>query len=540
MSLAAAATALALVVANCCTPSHPGAVEAADTISAQRPLRGNHTVVSTQGKFELGLFSPGSSGRYYLGIWYKNIPVQTVIWVGNRENPMSGVASAELRVSSCSGNLELVGLNKTSSSPGVALTSWRNAEDPAPGMFTDTVDRNGSSEFFLLWNGSRVYWRSGVWTGRVFANLPEAVNNVLFNQTYVETRAYRRVTSVLYNNSTITRMVLDLTGQTKQYIWVADSQSWQFFWAAPTVQCDVYALCGAFGICNQRSQPPCQCPPGFAPAAERDWGLNDWSGGCHRTAPLGCGGNGSADGFLELPNMKLPDDSVTVSAQSRAESQVWHDGFHNLEQLYADAGGSSSSLYLRLSKSELQHLRGAKGKNRRLLRLVLGVVLASLAALGASALVAWMLLSRRKRLEKVAIQKGSSLQVYSYSELRTATKNFSERLGGGGFGTVYRGVVNGHTQTQAGAAGKRPSTFFPVWAAARVVEGDTAAVADPRLRGDLGEGELERACRVECWCIQDQEEHRPTMAQVVQALEGVVDVYVPPVPRALQHLATLT
>ena len=110
-----------------------------------------------------------------------------------------------------------------------ALTSWRNAEDPAPGMFTDTVDRNGSSEFFYLWNGSRAYWRSGVWTGRVFANLPEAVNNVLFNQTYVETPAYRRVTSVLYDNATVTRMVLDLTGQTKQFIWVPGSQSWQFF-----------------------------------------------------------------------------------------------------------------------------------------------------------------------------------------------------------------------------------------------------------------------------------------------------------------------
>jgi len=336
-----------------------------------------------------------------------------------------------------------------------------------------------------------------------------------------------------------------------------------------------------------------------------------------------------------------------------------------------------------------------------------------------------MLLSRRKRrLEKIANQD-SSLHVYSYSELRTATNNFSERLGGGGFGTVYRGVVNGHTQTQvavkkleglrqgdkqfrtevntlgliqhvnlvrlvgfcssgggekmlvyeympngsldsylfrcslcpswhdrygimlgiarglsylhegcreriihcdikpenilldkdlcpkiadfgmaklvgrdfsrvlttmrgtigylapewisglpisakadvysfgmvlfelisgrrnaesygdgdgteAGAAGQRPSTFFPVWAAARVREGDTAAVADPRLRGDLVEGELERACQIACWCIQDQEEHRPTMAQVVQALEGFVDVCVPPVPRALEHLATLT
>ncbi|CAD6255466.1 unnamed protein product [Miscanthus lutarioriparius] len=38
-----------------------------------------------------------------------------------------------------------------------------------------------------------------------------------------------------------------------------------------------------------------------------------------------------------------------------------------------------------------------------------------------------------------------------------------------------------------------------------------------RTRGDVSEDELERACRVACWCIQDQEAHRPAMAQVVQA-----------------------
>ena len=299
--------------------------------------------------------------------------------------------------------------------------------------------------------------------------MPEAVNNVLFNQTYVEAPAYRRITSVLYNNATITRMVLDFTGQIKQYIWVPYSQSWQFFWAAPTVQCDVYALCGAFGICSQRNQPPCQCPPGFTPAAEREWGLNDWSGGCHRSASLQCASNGSTDGFVELPHMNLTDDSHAESAQSNAECEsaclkncsceaytfsssggcaVLYGGFRNLQQLYVDGGGSSSSLYVRLSDSELRRVRGTNRKKSGHLWLVLGIVLACLAALGASALAAWILLSRRKRQAEMGNQKESSLVVYSYGDLRAATKNFSERLGGGGFGTVYRGVVNGHTQTQ--------------------------------------------------------------------------------------------
>ena len=79
-------------------------------------------------------------------------------------------------------------------------------------------------------------------------------------------------------------------------------------------------------------------------------------------------------------------------------------------------------------------------------------------------------------------------------------------------------------------------TFFPVWAAGKVVQGEVGAVADPRLRGNVKPEELERAC----WCIQDQEAQRPSMAQVVQGLEGAIQVHAPPVPQALQHLLTST
>ncbi|PNT67417.1 hypothetical protein BRADI_3g27197v3 [Brachypodium distachyon] len=811
----------------------PCLVAAADTVSARRPLRGNDTVVSAQGKFEAGLFSPGSSGRFYLGIWYKNIPVHTVIWVGNRASPLSNATSAELRVSPDDGNLELVGFtadgsaapgvvwssNLSLSSPGSSnntaeirdngnlvlldggnssnvlwqsfdhptdtlvpeawlgedkltgvyqrMTSWRNAEDPAPGLFSNTIDTNGTSEFFYFWNGSRMYWRSGVWTGRVFALLPEAVNNVLFNQTYVETPAHRRLSWALYDNATITRQVMDNTGQAKQYIWVPASQSWQFFWAAPTVQCDVYAVCGALGVCDQRSQPSCRCPPGLEPASENDWRLSDWTGGCRRSSPLVCARNGSTtDGFQALTNVKLPDDPLALDhAKSKAECEsaclnncscqaytfsdgggcaVWHGEFRNLQQLYADSTASGSELHLRLSESGLRDLsRGSKKKGGVEWPVVLGIVLACVAALVASALLAWVLLSRRRRrLRNMANEKGSSLAVYSYGDLRAATKNFSERLGGGGFGSVYRGVLkdgegnstevavkkleglrqgdkqfraevntlgriqhvnlvrllgfcssgddklllvyeympNGSLEgylfkagsscpswrdrygimlgvarglaylhdgcreriihcdvkpenilldkdlcakiadfgmaklvgrdfsralttmrgtvgylapewisglpisakadvysfgmvlfelisgrrnadlqgegagqsSSSGAAGgeeeedsnggsdadagRRVLMFFPVWAAGKVAEGEVGAVADPRLRGDVSEEQLERACRTACWCIQDQEEHRPTMAQVVQALEGVIPVHMPPMPRALQNL----
>jgi serine/threonine protein kinase len=114
----------------------------------------------------------------------------------------------------------------------------------------------------------------------------------------------------------------------------------------------------------------------------------------------------------------------------------------------------------------------------------------------------------------------------------------SGRRNSEGYGRRHSNGNGGGSEVEVEAAGS--SAFFPVWAAGKVVEGDVGAVADPRLRADVSEEELERACRVACWCIQDQEAHRPTMAQVVQALEGVVQVHAPPVPRGLQHLVSLT
>jgi hypothetical protein len=83
------------------------------------------------------------------------------------------------------------------------------------------------------------------------------------------------------------------------------------------------------------------------------------------------------------------------------------------------------------------------------------------------------------------------------------------------------------------------TTFFPVLAVRRLAEvkGDMTALIDPELGGDTDADELRRVCKVACWCIQDEVGTQPTMAEVVQVLEGVTDVEVPTVPRYLEVLA---
>ncbi|XP_010429228.1 PREDICTED: S-locus-specific glycoprotein S13-like [Camelina sativa] len=50
----------------------------------------NQTLVSPGNVFELGLFKPNESiSRWYLGIWYKEDPKRTSLWVANRVKPLT-------------------------------------------------------------------------------------------------------------------------------------------------------------------------------------------------------------------------------------------------------------------------------------------------------------------------------------------------------------------------------------------------------------------------------------------------------------------
>ncbi|KAF5781216.1 putative non-specific serine/threonine protein kinase [Helianthus annuus] len=68
------------------------------TLSANQTIRYNETIVSPQETFELGFFSPANSTNHYVGISYKKISKHTVVWVANRNAPLTNT-SGELTLS---------------------------------------------------------------------------------------------------------------------------------------------------------------------------------------------------------------------------------------------------------------------------------------------------------------------------------------------------------------------------------------------------------------------------------------------------------
>ncbi|KAJ3701096.1 hypothetical protein LUZ61_004801 [Rhynchospora tenuis] len=80
-------------------------------------------------------------------------------------------------------------------------------------------------------------------------------------------------------------------------------------------------------------------------------------------------------------------------------------------------------------------------------------------------------------------------------------------------------------------------TYFPIYAAVKINQGELLCLLDDKLEGVVNMDELDRACKVACWCIQDWEMERPSMEQVVHMLEGIVNIDMPPVPRELLYLS---
>lgn len=336
-----------------------------DTLSTTQPLRYPHTLVSQREVFELGFFNPGSSGRWYLGIWYKDI-ADTVVWVANRDAPLSN-SSATLKFGD-HGDIILVdeaGITTWSSNqtqavinpvaqlldsgnwvlkeangsnpenflwqsfdypsntllPGMKLgwdmnrgfnrylTAWKGAVDPSSGDFTFKLDYRGNPEIFLR-NKDVIRYRSGPWNGRRFSGVPEMVQRSDIEFAFVTNGDEVYYAFYIHNDSLISRLVVNSSGALQRWTWVESSRIWNSFWYAPKDQCDNYRECGPYGVCDSNAMPTspiCQCLRGFEPKIPYNWNaLRDGSDGCVRSKGLAC----SKDKFLMLRNMKLPESTT--------------------------------------------------------------------------------------------------------------------------------------------------------------------------------------------------------------------------------------
>ncbi|KAL2327850.1 hypothetical protein Fmac_021277 [Flemingia macrophylla] len=354
-----------LVIANLLFFSHQ-IYSKTDTLTQIQSLTEGTTLVSEDGTFELGFFSPGSSTNRFLGIWFKNISAKTVVWVANRDHPIN---ITKLTITK-EGNLVLLTQNNTihwstnattkatninivaqlldtgnlvlrdekdndsqnylwqsfdhpsdTLLPGMKLgwevtrdvnlnrylTAWKNWEDPSSGHFTYGFSRSNIPEK-QMWNGSSLIFRNGPWNGIRFSGAPSLKHTPLFGLTYVYNEEECYFQFYPKDKSLISRIVLNQTLYVLQrFIWVEESQKWELYMTVPGEYCDEYNHCGSFGYCAMVGKSSvCECLHGFEPKSPRNR-----SQGCVRSSKTwGCREK-NKDGFVVVRNMKVPDTNTS-------------------------------------------------------------------------------------------------------------------------------------------------------------------------------------------------------------------------------------
>jgi len=58
-----------------------------DTITSSQFIKDPETLLSKDGSYAFGFFSPENSTNCYVGIWWKSEPI--IIWVANRNQPLN-------------------------------------------------------------------------------------------------------------------------------------------------------------------------------------------------------------------------------------------------------------------------------------------------------------------------------------------------------------------------------------------------------------------------------------------------------------------
>ncbi|KAF2314266.1 hypothetical protein GH714_024709 [Hevea brasiliensis] len=447
----------------------------------------NSTLVSKDGKFEFGFFSPGKSSNRYLGIWYKAIPT-TVVWVANRRNPISDTSG--ILMMNSTGNLVLVSenksvvwslnLNKVAQNPIVRLLDsgnlvlrdekdtnsgnylWQSFDYPSdtllPGMKLGWDLKTGLDRRLSAWNNPDDPSPADFTWGIVLNGNPEGYSG----------RAREILSECSMEWPWQQWIVLNQTGYSRQrYAWNEETRTWRLYSSVPRDACDAYGLCGPYGNCIPTESPVCQCLKGFTPASPENWKSAFWSDGCKRNNLLKCE---NGEGFVKFVGLKLPDTThsfvnrsmnlkecrvtclqncsctayTTLDIRGRGSGcAIW---FGDLIDMRLSASGQD--LYIRMSASDLEAKVEAKVK--------IPVIIATTIAIGFGMLIIgyYIRRSRANLREKTENKENDDqeqdeqpedleLPLFDLIAVSNATNKFSidNKLGEGGFGPVYKGTL---------------------------------------------------------------------------------------------------
>ncbi|PSS32634.1 Receptor protein kinase [Actinidia chinensis var. chinensis] len=276
------------------------------------------------------------------------------------------------------------------------------------------------------------------------------------------------------------RLKLDYDGNMRIYSLNNLTGEWSISWVAVTQQCNVHGLCGRNGVCVYAPEATCSCPPGYEVIDPRDWNQ-----GCKPKFNRSCSDSQEVK-FVELLNTDFYgfdlnftrpisfnacrdiclmdchceafNYRITGEGFCFAKSALFN-GFHTTnfpgriylklpgnvkvpEQIFFNRSNSICSAEAEVEVGSTS-LYDTKEKRARWVYLysfatAIGVVEILFFAIG------WLFFRSHGLPDTVEAgyrMISSQFRRFSYGELKKATKKFTEELGRGSSGVVYKGVL---------------------------------------------------------------------------------------------------
>ncbi|KAL0890584.1 hypothetical protein Bca101_014567 [Brassica carinata] len=469
--------------------------------------------------------------------------------------------------------------------PHANYSYWSGPEiSNVTGDVTAVLDDTGSFKI--------VYGESS--TGAVYVYK----NPVDENRNYSNNSSNPRLTK----NRILRRLVLENNGNLRLYRWDNDmngSSQWVPEWAAVSNPCDIAGICGN-GVCNldrTKKNADCLCLPGSVKLPDQE---NNKLCSDNSSLVQECERNINRKTFkistVQETNYYFSERSVIANYSdignvSKCGSMCLSDckcvaSVYGLddEKPYCwilkslNFGGfkdPGSTLFVKTRANESypfnnhdeKDSKSHKSHGLRQKVLVIPIVVGMLVLVALLGMLLYYNVDRKrtlKRAVKNSLILCDSPVSFTYRDLQNATNNFSQLLGSGGFGTVYKGRVAGETLvavkrldrvlshgerefiTEVNTIGSMHHMNLvrlcgycseDTHRLLELTNGTALKVVDRRLQGVAEEEEVVKALRVAFWCIQDDISMRPSMGEVVKLLEGSSDeINLPPMPHTILEL----